>query len=147
MIEDKISTRSRLWRQTKQEWGVGPHLQTVVLRVCYGGNTDEHRVPLVDSFHLHSNLKTVQRSLPKQRSTLNQHSPRASAVNTGKGLVKYWCEFFLKFTGLKARAGAACVPVSSMYFSQEKLLGCLYSEKHSKDSLESTVWFNSVILH
>lgn len=32
-------------------------------------------------------------------------------------------------TGLKARAGAAWVPVSSKYFSHEKLFGCLYSEK------------------
>lgn len=31
-------------------------------------------------------------------------------------------------TGLKARAGAAWVPVSSRYFSHEKPLGCLYSE-------------------
>lgn len=32
-------------------------------------------------------------------------------------------------TGLKARAGAAWVPVSSKYFSHEKLFGCLYSEE------------------
>lgn len=38
-------------------------------------------------------------------------------------------------TGLKARAGAAWVPVSSRYFSHEKLFGCLHSEeKEKKDS-------------
>jgi len=35
----------------------------------------------------------------------------------------------LNRTCLKALAGAAWVPVSSRYFSHEKLFGCLYSKE------------------
>lgn len=39
------------------------HLQSVVFCVHYGGNTDEHGVPPIDSFYFHPHLETMERSL------------------------------------------------------------------------------------